>query len=132
MADAPGSERRFEGFVPGFWAIDAYGNGGFRFAGMSHRGSILATPSGVSIWPVFEPDAIDAASLAVIVEDGAGIDFLIIGTGATLQIIGAALHDMLRQQRISVEVMTTPAAISTYHVLAGEKRRVAAALIAVA
>ncbi len=25
--------------------IDAYGNGGFRFAGMSHRGSLLIVPS---------------------------------------------------------------------------------------
>ena len=31
-----------DGFVPGRFAIDAYGRGGFRFADMSHRGSILA------------------------------------------------------------------------------------------
>jgi preprotein translocase subunit SecF len=39
-----------EGFVPGRFAIDAYGRGGFRFADMSHRGSILALPSGVHAW----------------------------------------------------------------------------------
>ena len=44
--------QRYEGFVPGRHSIDAYGNGGFRFAGMSHRGSILALPSGVLAWPV--------------------------------------------------------------------------------
>ena len=32
--------------------IDAYGNGGFRFAGMSHRGSILCLPDGIWAWPV--------------------------------------------------------------------------------
>ncbi|HWT30522.1 MAG TPA: hypothetical protein VN240_05780, partial [Propylenella sp.] len=37
---------------PGRAAIDAYGNGGFRFADMSHRGSILALPSGIEAWPV--------------------------------------------------------------------------------
>ena len=46
------SGRIYEGFVPGRHLIDAYGNGGFRFAEMSHRGSILALPSGVKAWPV--------------------------------------------------------------------------------
>jgi uncharacterized protein len=35
---------------PGRAPIDAYGNGGFRFAGMSHRGSLLALPSGIQAW----------------------------------------------------------------------------------
>ena len=32
--------------------IDAYGNHGFRFAGMSHRGSLLCLPDGIWAWPV--------------------------------------------------------------------------------
>ena len=32
--------------------IDAYGKGGFRFAGMSHRGSLLCLPDGIWAWPV--------------------------------------------------------------------------------
>ena len=43
---------RFDGFVPGRHQLDAFGAGGFRFAGMSHRGSVLATPAGIRIWPV--------------------------------------------------------------------------------
>ena len=39
---------RFPGRAP----IEAYGNGGFRFADMSHRGSILALPSGIEAWAV--------------------------------------------------------------------------------
>lgn len=35
---------------PGRAPIDAYGNGGFRFAGMSHRGSLLCLPSGIYGW----------------------------------------------------------------------------------
>ena len=35
---------------PGRAPIDAYGNGGFRFADMSHRGSILCLPSGIYAW----------------------------------------------------------------------------------
>ncbi|EFO29776.1 conserved hypothetical protein [Roseibium sp. TrichSKD4] len=32
---------------PGRAPIDAYGSGGFRFADMSHRGSIFTVPSGI-------------------------------------------------------------------------------------
>ena len=39
-----------EGFYPYQATIDGYGNGGFRFAGMSHRGSILCLPSGIYGW----------------------------------------------------------------------------------
>ena len=48
---------RFPGRAP----IDAYGNGGFRFAGMSHRGSILCLPSGIHAW---EPLAAAGCRLA--------------------------------------------------------------------
>ena len=37
---------------PGRAPIDAYGNGGFRFAGMSHQGSLLVLPSGMYRWDV--------------------------------------------------------------------------------
>ena len=33
-------------------AIDAYGSGGFRFANLSHRGSLLCLPDGIWAWPV--------------------------------------------------------------------------------
>ena len=35
--------------------IDSHGEGGFRFAGMSHRGSLLCLPDGIWAWPVDEP-----------------------------------------------------------------------------
>ena len=35
--------------------IDAHGGGGFRFAGMSHRGSLLCLPDGIWAWPVATP-----------------------------------------------------------------------------
>ncbi len=39
--------------------IDAYGNGGFRFGGMSHRGSLLCLPDGIWAWPVNERQRTD-------------------------------------------------------------------------
>jgi len=63
MADQPSPKSFESGFVPGRHIIDTYGNGGFRFAGMSHRGSILMLPSGVRAWDVTEPQAIDRTAL---------------------------------------------------------------------
>ncbi|MHB1111361.1 MAG: Mth938-like domain-containing protein, partial [Devosia sp.] len=44
-----------EGHYPYQAPIDAYGNGGFRFAGMSHRGSLLCLPTGMRAWNVQQP-----------------------------------------------------------------------------
>ena len=46
--------------LPGRYAIDAFGAGGFRFGDMSHRGSLLILPSGMWAWPVGEPAAVGA------------------------------------------------------------------------
>ena len=35
--------------------IEAYGKGGFRFADMSHRGSLLCLPDGIWPWPIAQP-----------------------------------------------------------------------------
>ena len=43
---------------PGRAPMDAYGNGGFRFADMSHRGSILCLPSGIHGWEPADPAAL--------------------------------------------------------------------------
>src|SRR6202035_2638038 len=44
--------------------IDAYGKGAFRFAGVSHRGSLLCLPDGIWAWPVTAPGDITEAALA--------------------------------------------------------------------
>jgi uncharacterized protein len=112
-------------------AIEAYGKGGFRFAGMSHRGSLLCLPDGVWSWAVARPDEITEASLAPVFERAGAISLFLLGTGA-----GAFLLPMLLRQRfqalgISVETTRTGNAVSTYNILFGEGRKVAAGLIAV-
>ena len=124
---------RPEGFVPGAHPIDAFGAGGFSFAGMSHRGSILALPSGIRAWDVSEPSQIDAASLAPLFEEPQGaVEHLLVGTGASFVPLAPALRKALRARGIVGEPMATGAAARTYNILLGEKRRVAAALIAAA
>jgi uncharacterized protein len=111
--------------------IEAYGAGGFRFAGMSHRGSILALPSGVWAWPPCAPAEIDEASLARVFEEKAGIDIFLIGCGRDPVLLAEPVRRRLQKEGLSFDAMPTRAAASTYNVLFAEGRRVAAALIAV-
>lgn len=116
---------------PGCPPIDAYGNGGFRFADMSHMGSILIVPSGVYAWEVADLGALEEGDLAQVLAEADGIELLLIGTGAAPGTIPDALRTALRDKGISVEAMDTGAAARTYNVLLAESRRIAAALIAV-
>src|SRR3978361_1151549 len=111
--------------------IEAYGNGGFAFADMSHRGSLLCLPDAIWAWPVTRPEDIDQASLARIFEAANAIDTLIIGTGNGVWRPTSALRDALRAVRVMMDAMQTGPAITTYNIMIGERRRVAAALIAV-
>jgi uncharacterized protein len=124
---------RPEGFIPGAHPIDAYGAGGFSFAGMSHRGSILALPSGIRAWDVSDPSQINADSLAALFDEPEGaVEHLLVGTGGNFVPLAPALRKALRARGIAGEPMATGAAARTYNILLEEKRRVAAALIAAA
>jgi uncharacterized protein len=126
------SEPKYAGFLPGKHAIDAYGQGGFRFAGMSHKGSILALPSGISAWSAQRPDEIDLTALAAVFQEPKGaIEYLLIGTGQAVVPLSAALRQGLIEAGIVAEPMTTGAAANTYSILLREDRLVAAALLAV-
>ena len=126
------TEKRYDGFVPGSHVVEGYGAGGFQFAGMSHRGSILALPLGVHALRVSSPEEMTAQSLSALFNEPRGsVELLIIGTGHELVPASPALRDALREAGIRCDAMATGAAISTYNILLGERRRVAAALLAV-
>lgn len=119
------------GFVPGRHLIDAYGAGGFRFAEMSHRGSILVLPSGIAAWPVSSPAQLTGSAFAPILAEADLIELLLVGTGTELVPLSPLVSERLRGAGIAVEPMQTGPAARTYNVLVAENRRVAAALIAV-
>ncbi|MGL4811417.1 MAG: Mth938-like domain-containing protein [Beijerinckiaceae bacterium] len=119
------------GFLPGRHLIDAYGNGGFRFGDMSHRGSLLMLPSGVHAWAVDTPQQLTPAAFAPVVREAGDIELLLIGTGSDMIHLSDAIRWRFREARIAIDLMTTPAAARTFNVLLAENRRVAAALIAV-
>jgi uncharacterized protein len=111
--------------------IDGYGKGGFRFGGMSHRGSLLCLPSGVWAWPVSRAAEIDEAALRQVFAEAADIGLFLLGAGGDRWTMPDALFDRFRALKINVEVARTGTAVSTYNILLGEGRRVAAGLIAV-
>lgn len=124
--------RMREAHYPGLAPIEAYGNGGFRFAGMSHRGSLLIAPDGIHGWSVKSPSEINVGSLVRILEAEARPELLLLGTGADIVAVPRDLRAALSSKGIRLEVMATGAAVRTYNVLLAEKRSVGAALIAVA
>ncbi len=111
--------------------IEAYGNGGFAFADMSHRGSLLCLPDAIWAWPVERPEQIDRASLERVFAAAGGIDSLIVGTGTSVWLAPPELREALRRVRVVLDTMQTGPAVRTYNIMMGERRRVAAALIAV-
>ena len=120
-----------EAHFPGRAPVDAYGNGGFRFADMSHRGSLLCLPSGIHGWEPADPAALGEADFARVLAEAGEIDILLVGTGTELRLLPQALKQRFREAAISADPMSTGAAVRTYNVLLAEDRAVAAALLAV-
>lgn len=110
--------------------IDAYGNGGFRFAEMSHQGSILVLPTGVHGWNAARIEDLTLDALRPALDQADDLEFLIVGTGAEAHPLFALKRDM-RERGLRIEVMTTGAAARTFNVLLGEARKVGVALLAV-
>ena len=111
--------------------IDSYGKGGFRFAGMSHRGSLLCLPSGIWAWPVTAAPEISEANLAHVFADTSEMSLFLLGTGLEPAAIDPALRRRFSEAKLTLEIMRTAHAANTYNIRLGEGRRVGAALIAV-
>ncbi len=111
--------------------IDAHGAGGFRFAGMSHRGSLLCLPDGIWAWPVAAPAALTLEALSLVFAQAAAMDFFILGTGEAPWIVPQSLRERFRAASLSVDAMLTGPAVRTYNVMLMESRRVGAGLIAI-
>jgi uncharacterized protein len=120
-----------QGFYPYQAGIDGYGNGGFRFAHMSHRGSLLCLPSGMHKWEVEAAAGITLENLQPVFDAADKIDVLLVGLGKDIAGFPKAIREVLRERGIIVEAVATGGAVRTYNILLGEDRAVGAALIAV-
>jgi len=111
--------------------IDAHGGGGFRFAGMSHRGSLLCLPDGIWAWAVASPADVTDARLSLVFERADALDFFVLGTGDAPWVMPGSLRAKFHDAHVAVDTMTTGPAVRTYNVMLMEGRRVGAGLIAI-
>jgi len=121
-------------FAPGSHSITAHGSHAFAFAGMSHDGSILATPKGVRALAAASVEDLNEGALSALIvecaENPGSIEFLVVGTGERMTPIPKALRTALSRAGLRFEAMATGPALRVYNVMQSEGRRVAAALIA--
>ncbi|MEP2945823.1 MAG: Mth938-like domain-containing protein [Lentilitoribacter sp.] len=120
-----------EAHFPGRAPIDAYGNGGFRFADMSHVGSLICLPSGIYGWNVDESTELSIDMFSKVLEEVAELEVFLLGTGQDIRMMPKELKEALRSNQVSSDPMSTGAAVRTYNVLLAESRAVGAAFIAV-
>ena len=113
-------------------AIEAFGAGGFRISGARIEGSILILDDVASPWrPLSLADLAPADCEPVLAAGPAAVEFVLLGTGATMAPPPKAVREALAEAGYGLEVMDTAAAARLYNVLASDGRRIAAALIAV-
>jgi uncharacterized protein len=120
-----------EPHLPRQTLIDSHGHGGFRFAGMSHRGSLLCLPDGIWAWPVAAAAELSEDALALVFARAGDLDFFVLGTGTVPWIVPQPLRVRFHDAHISLDAMTTRPAVRTYNVMLMESRRVGAGLIAI-
>lgn len=111
--------------------INAYGDGGFKIAGMDRPGSQLIIAQEAQAWSVVSSEEITLGSLTPHLFRNAGAAILLIGTGPRMVSLPPDIKAAFKHAGISVDVMDTGAACRTFNVLLAEGRQVAAALIAV-
>ena len=128
MADGLGTDAPH---LPSQALIDAYGNGGFRFAGLSHRGSLLCLPDGIWAWPVNSLSELAETVLAPVFARADALDLFLIGAGRDPWLLPEPLRARFRDVGLGVDCTATGAAVRTYNILLAENRRVGAGLIAV-
>ena len=112
-ADAPHSQRP----AP----IDAYKDRGFRFAGMSHRGSLLCFPDGIWAWSVNDVTELMEATLSAVFDRAESLDFFLIGAGPDPWTLPETIRKRFRELALSVDAMATGAAVRTYNILLAER-----------
>lgn len=91
------------------------------------RSLILSPFEGVREWPVESVERLQPADLAPILEWVP--DVVLLATGRTQRFPSREIQLEMLRHNIGLEVMTLEAAARTFNVLAGEGRRVVAALI---
>ncbi len=116
--------------APSQQIVQSYGVGLFRISATTYTSSVIVLPGRTLPWAVTQLGEVDEESLQPVLVMAAQLDILILGTGNRMHLADSELMDACRACAVALEVMDTGAACRTFNLLAGEQRRVAAALIA--
>ena len=112
----------------GIKLFTAYGEDYVAVDGVAYRRSLIVMPDRiVEDWPAPAADALNREDFSPLLN--LHLDILLLGTGAKLRFPSPRLTAELAQMGIGLEAMDTFAACRTYNILAGEGRKVAAALL---
>lgn len=107
--------------------VRSLGPDSIRIVDEDWRQSLLLTPGAVTPWPVSTLDQLNDEALAPILEHQP--DVVLLATGRRMRFPDHRTRVELLRRNIGLEVMTLDAAARTFNVLAGEERRVLAAMI---
>ncbi len=110
-------------------AIHAYGPGWVAVNGQKMQGSLLVSAQGLlAPWRPATFEALQSQDFADLLA-GERPELVLFGSGERLRFASPALLRPLIEARVGIETMDTMAACRTYNILAGEGRRVLAALL---
>lgn len=113
--------------------IQSYRNGIFRISGVEFSGPVIVFPDRSEAWapadPLFKVSGLVIDDFSAIIRMNPAVTMIVLGCGPVMALPPVALRKSLKEQGIVIEPMETGAACRTYNVLAGEDRRVAAALL---
>jgi len=109
--------------------IDAFGDGGFRIAGVRREGATLIVDGAARDWAPSE--RLSAADFALFLDRSDRPDMVVLGMGQTLVHPAPEVRRAFREAGVGLEVMDTATASRTYNLLAGEGRNIGAALLPV-
>merc|ERR1711872_474797 len=110
--------------------IDAYSQVGFRLNnGLSVVGPIAIFPKSVLSWQVSSIQDVNEDSLSLFTILEPKIEILVIGIGDIGNKLDMRIIQYLKKKNISVEILPTDAACTTFNFLNDERRYVAGALI---
>ena len=113
-------------------AIESFGGGGFRVAGVWRPGSIIILADEPRTWrPTRLADVVVGDFADVIAAPHGQVEFVLLGAGAVQALPPRPIRDALRAAGLGLEFMATAEAARTHNVLASEGRLFATALIAV-
>ena len=117
--------------TPDTLSVTAYGEGWIAVNGQRRDASlVLGLSGGVQDWGIDRFEDLTAQHFNSLIHTGSPPPELVIfGSGRRLRFVHPSVLKGLIERRIGVETMDTTAACRTFNILAGERRRVVAALL---